>query len=259
MAALWRILLNLPFIKPLLRLLVGVIAVPVFRWFLRRVVRLNDLNEELEKDLEQWFRASLLLLVATANMEDALFGWVPLELDGKHAWISVGLRLMLAIGVTEAMPDQALFQIIHANPPPPNLKDLGFFKRWGTWIFWMGKAFICKHLDRSSQVLAILAALFPGVVGWSCYGVAISQYLLIGLVTSRKRAVDVLQTYDEQVRQRREWLVEKLHIPEDQAPSEFMDDWFPVEAVPNSAAPSEYNSDIAFALAQGRQAQERTR
>ena len=95
-------------------------AIPLFRLLLRRVVRLQELDQELEKDLEQWFRGSLLLLVATANMEQMLFGWLEdvsrLNLQEEHAWIAVGFRLLLAIGVIESMPDQSLFAIIHPGP-----------------------------------------------------------------------------------------------------------------------------------------------
>jgi hypothetical protein len=59
-------------LRPLIRLLVGFIAIPLFRLFLRRVVHMQRLDTELTKDLEQWIRGSLLLLFATANVEYAL-------------------------------------------------------------------------------------------------------------------------------------------------------------------------------------------
>ncbi len=55
-------------LRPLIRLLVGFIAIPLFRMFLRRVVHMRRLDTELTKDLEQWVRGSLLLLIATAKL-----------------------------------------------------------------------------------------------------------------------------------------------------------------------------------------------
>ena len=45
-----------PLLKPIVRLFLGLIAIPIFRLFVRRVVRVEDLDDELEKDLELWFR-----------------------------------------------------------------------------------------------------------------------------------------------------------------------------------------------------------
>lgn len=210
-----------PLLKPCTRFLVGVIAIPLFRLFVRRVVRLQELDKELEKDLEQWFRGSLLLLVASANMEHLLFDWVPLDLDDRHAWVAVAFRLLLAIGVIEGMPDQALFSVIHPGPKP--LK----FDRRQAW-FGLGdqvkpylRGMACQHLNRSSPVLAIMTAIFGGnpavegeyvhwAVGWACYGLAITQYLVIGLVTSRDKAIDALAEFDRQVARRREELIEEF-------------------------------------------------
>lgn len=232
MGAILRMLIHLPFMKPLMRFLLGVIAIPLFRWFLRYVVRLRDLDEELEKDLEQWFKGSLMLLVATASMEAYLFSWLPSHADDtdliKHPFLLAG-RLMLAVGVTELMPDQALFTIIHANPPPPtHIREKGW-KAWRKKLMWMAKGALCKHLDRSSQVFAIMTAIFPGVVGWICYGLAIVQYLIIGLVTSRDKALDVLGEFEKQVQLQREWLIDELSLQKKKKPSELADDWYPVE------------------------------
>ncbi|MDB5388856.1 MAG: hypothetical protein JWM11_4502, partial [Planctomycetaceae bacterium] len=41
MGWLLRNLSNLPFMKPMMRFLLGAIAIPLFRWFLRYVVRLR--------------------------------------------------------------------------------------------------------------------------------------------------------------------------------------------------------------------------
>lgn len=278
--------MNLPLFKsilrPITRILVGVIAIPIFRFIMRRVFRLQDLDPELEKDLEQWFRGALLLLAATANMEHLLFGWVDrLDWMDRMDWLTMGLRLMLAIGVIEAMPDQELFAVIH--PGPPKLKPgrsmlkEAWQKKWA-----LIKGFVCQHLNRSSPVLAMMAAIVGAqllplsdidrsklaqvetinsaivqpvgtimpaqwaihgimhnqnlrnaqlnlseiahisgefqkrrerwMVGWCCYLLAITQYLIIGLVTSRDRALDVLSEFDRAVAERREQLVEEFEL-----------------------------------------------
>ena len=56
-------------LRPLVRLTVGLIAIPLFRLFARRVLRWDRLDSELTKDIEQWVRGALLLLLATANCE----------------------------------------------------------------------------------------------------------------------------------------------------------------------------------------------
>lgn len=210
-----------PVLRPLTRIMVGLIAIPLFRLFMRRIIRVQDLDEELEKDLEQWFRGSVMLLVATANMEQVLFGWVPFDLETKYAWLSVGLRLMLAIGVIEAMPDQELFSIIHPGPPKPKWPRKGhFWTDLKVQFKPMCKGLLCQHLNRSSPVLAIMSAIFGGAdpihytVGWVCYFMAISQYLIIGLVTSRDKALNVLAEFDRQVAIRRRELIEEFDIEE---------------------------------------------
>jgi hypothetical protein len=219
-----------PLLKPLTRLLIGALAVPLFRLLLRRVIRLQDLDKELEKDLEQWFRASLLLLAATANMEHLLFSWMPelmpFGLGDRHDWMSLAFRLLLAIGVIEAMPDQALFSVIHPGPPPLRLRRRrpwwGLREQTKPLLIGLG----CQHLNRSSPVLAIMAAIFGGnpadpsnadlcVVGWVCYALAIAQYLVIGLVTSKDKAVDVLAEFDRQVAMRRDELVQEFGTEEE--------------------------------------------
>lgn len=225
-----------PILRPLMRLMVGMLAIPVFRLFLKRVVRLQELDQELEKDLEQWFRASLVLLASTANMESSLFGWV----DDLIVWfqsgnldavagplsagagdpgstlnnpVLLGFRILLAIGVIAAMPDQELFAVIHPGPPKltwSRKRPLGLQIREQLWPFCRGV--LCQHLSRSSPVFAILAAIFQGTVGWICYTVAIIQYLIIGLVTSRDKALDVLSEFDRQVAIRRRELVEEFEL-----------------------------------------------
>ncbi len=222
----------------------------------------------MEKDLEQWFRGSLLLLAATANMEHLLFGWAM-----NWDWFTIGLRLLLAIGVVEAMPDQELFAVIH--PGPPKLKPgKTILKQVWERKWEIAKGSICQHLNRSSPVLAIMAAIFGAqvgaeyfaaeeaklavkieanlidsmrvtddegratakvrateqakaqiqiqqerawekfTVGWVCYIMAITQYLIMGLVTTRDRAMDVLSEFDRAVAQRRRELVEEFQIDE---------------------------------------------
>ena len=51
-------------------------------------------------------------------------------------------------------------------------------------------------------------------VGWICYLMAIVQYLIIGLVTSRDRAVDVLTEFDRAVARRRKELIEEFSLDE---------------------------------------------
>src|SRR5258708_26100981 len=139
-------------LRPLIRLLVGFIAIPLFRVFLRRVVHMQRLDTELTKDLEQWVRGSLLLLVATANVESWMFDeyvdvWIK-----EYVWLSLGLRLLLAVGVIETMPDQALFSIIHPGPA-----GLLLPKGWGLKAvrqqFWpLCQGIFFPHLDRSSSL-----------------------------------------------------------------------------------------------------------
>jgi hypothetical protein len=196
--------------RPITRLVVGLIAIPIFRLFLRKCLRVHEIDKELEKDLEQWFRGSLLLLVASANMEDALFGWVPLDLRQNEAWIGVALRLLLAIGVIEAMPDQDLFGLIHANPPRIHWKT-PFVELRQKWLPLL-RFLVCKHLNRTSPVLVILTAIFEGAVGWTCYTLAIVQYLIIGLVTSRDKALDFLSEFDKKVATRREEIIREFDL-----------------------------------------------
>jgi hypothetical protein len=213
-------LLRVPILRPLVRVLVGVIALRVFRWFLRHVLRLQNLNAELEKDLEQWFRCSLVLLVSTRFMEAEFFFWfdqlvtdVLKQDSGSFDPVVTGFRILLAIGVIEAMPDQELFAIVHPGPP-----KLQYTRKRGIWEQLREQArpylkgLLCQHLNRSSPVFAILAAVFPGGTGVFCYSVAIAQYLIIGLVTSRDLALDVLGEFDRQVAIRRREIIDEFEI-----------------------------------------------
>ena len=62
--------------------------------------------------------------------------------------------------------------------------------------------------------------IFTGWVGWVCYGMAVLQYLIIGLVTSRDRAIDVLLLFDEQMAARRRELVRQFGVISEFARSE---------------------------------------
>lgn len=208
----WKLLALL--LKPLVRIVLGVVAVPLSKLFLHRVVRLQELDQELERDLTLWIRGSFLLLIATANMEGTFFKWVPIEWRDEHVFI-IGMRLMLAIGVIEGMPDQALFAIIHPGPPKFNMQWRAPWQSFKAYLPSFFKGLVCQHLNRSSPVLAILTVFFAGTTGWVCYGLAITNYLIIGLVSSRDRAIDVLRKFDKAVAERRHDLEEELHtLPE---------------------------------------------
>ncbi len=300
--------MNLPLFKsilrPVTRVLVGIIAIPVFRFIMRRVFRLQDLDDELEKDLEQWFRGALLLLAASANMEHLLFGWMDrLDWMDRMDWLTMGLRLMLAIGVIEAMPDQELFAVIH--PGPPKIKPgRSFFREFWRLKWKFAKGVVCQHLNRLSPVLAMMCAIVGAelpdlvkaqqtvvqnvaildwtiagqvsavspvqrlmattllaeqgpeiaemaegyrnyrrhwerwMVGWVCYLLAITQYLIIGLVTSRDRAMDVLSEFDRAVAQRRQELIDEFQLGNATSSQEAA-----ASALPQTTAASTDNSD----------------
>lgn len=199
-----------PLLKPIIRLFLGFVAIPIFRLFVRRVVKVQEIDEELEKDLEQWFRGALLLLIATKNMEETIFGWVRQEtLDSV---LFMAGRLLLAIGVVEGMPDQSLFALIHPGPQPPKIQKGRILWSLIAYIPKLLKGLVCQHLNRSSPVFAILAVFYEGQIGWVCYGLALAQYLLIGLVTSKDKAMNVLQKFDEAVELQRHQLEAELDL-----------------------------------------------
>jgi hypothetical protein len=211
------------FTRPLARVIIRVAALPALRFCFHHVRALERLNDELEKDLAEWIRGSLLLLLVTANMEVLL--WHPLipfpDLIDAHKWFGVGLRIMLAIAVVQMMPDQELFTIIHPGPRipcfPPGTSLGGKIRLCANplclGMFW-------QHLSRSSPVFAILAVIFTGWIGWLCYTMAVIQYLIIGLVTSRDRAIDVLMLFDVQMAARRHELVRQVRVLSDFARDE---------------------------------------
>lgn len=201
-------------LKPIVRLILSVVAVPLSKLFLHRVVRVKEMDAELERDLTLWIRGSLILLVATANMEHTFFKWVPLKLQEEEIFV-LAMRLMLAIGVIEGMPDQALFAIIHPGPPKPQINWKTPLKSIRAYLPKMFKGIVCQHLNRSSPVLAILTVIFTGTTGWICYGLAITNYLIIGLVSSRDKAIDVLRQFDQQVALKRQEIQEELEETQD--------------------------------------------
>ena len=201
--------------RPLTRLIVSLAAVARAPFPFRHVSTLERLDDELEKDLAEWFRGSFLLLLCTANIEVVLWhNVIPFpELLDKHGWLGVGLRIMLAIAVVQMMPDQELFTVIHPGPRLPRFKP--GCPRWRQIArAWkpLTIGFVCQHLGRSSPVFAILAVIFTGTIGWVCYGLAIVQYLIIGLATSRARAINVLLLFDEQVAARRRELIRQFGV-----------------------------------------------
>ena len=264
MWSLFRLLMDVsllkPIVQPITRLIVGSVAVPLFRLFTKRVFKFGTLDDELEKDLEQWFRGALILLLATQNIETAIFPWVepvihsrftqsaPLDpsvnksvdqttaahsgssenvpnasvapaesiLEVGHSdygLILLGLRVMLAIGVIQMMPDQELFALMHSRPP-----KLDFDQKQKYWPqikanagpFFKGH--LCLHLNKSSPVFAILAAIAPGMPGWLCYGMALIQYLIIGLMTTQDKALDALGLLDQQAERRRNEVIHEFDL-----------------------------------------------
>ena len=204
-----------PIARPLTRLIISLVTLPALRFVFRHVSTLERLDDELEKDLAEWFRGAFLLFLVTANVEVLLWhNVIPFpELLDKHGWVGVGLRLMLAVAVVQLMPDQELFTVIHPGPRLPRLHH--GTSRWEQFAkCWkhLCVEFLCQHLSRSSPVLAMLAVIFTGPVGWICYGLAIFQYLIIGLMTSRATAVNVLLVFDEQVAARRRELMRQLGV-----------------------------------------------
>jgi ferredoxin len=208
-------------------------------------------------------------------MEHLLFGWMQkVDWLDRADWLTMGLRLMLAISVIEAMPDQELFAVLHPGPPKMEKGSNVLVQLWTKkWKFLKG--FACRHLNRSSPVLAMMCAIIGSqlpsmqqyendmyrqksiaawaycqqcssscpvqsaitidaiqimlpelkkeadllvrqrerwLVGWVCYLMAITQYLIIGLVTSRDRALDVLSEFDRAVAKRRNELIEEFKL-----------------------------------------------
>ena len=205
-----------PIIKTLTRILVGLIAIPLFRLVVHKSGRIAKLEAELEKDLEEWFRAALVLLVATANMEHLIFGWVPFDLLGDGRWVGAFFRLLLVVGVIELMPDQALFSVLHSGQLNLPIGKRLFHNLWNNRTDWI-KKIGAVHLNRSSPVFAMMSAIFggepdaPGTsIGWICYVLAIVQYLIIALITSVDKAGELLEKYDKAIGEQRKDLVDEF-------------------------------------------------
>ncbi|REJ92852.1 MAG: DNA topoisomerase I [Planctomycetota bacterium] len=209
-----------PIVRPLTRYTVRTVAVPGYRFLRRRVPYLvpQDHDRELEKDIEEWFRGSLLLLTATKNFELWIGSLLAIRFDyaiSEQNWILFAGRLLLAIAVIEAMPDQELFSLIHPGPPKFEYdREQGLWPSLKKYVRPLVRGLLCQHLNRSSPVFAIIAVILGGTVGWVCYGMAVLQYLIIGLVTSRDRAKDVLARFDEEVAERRKELIDEFQLEE---------------------------------------------
>lgn len=207
-----------PVLRPATRFIIGFIAIPLLRLVRTKVVHTKEWDEEFEKDIEQWFRASALLFFATKNVELAIGGWLDpkFNISLDHWYVAAG-RLLLAIGVIEAMPDQELFAIVHPGPPKPTWdRSKGIRENVSSQAWPIFRGVVAVYLKRSSPVLAIMAAIIGGTPGWVCFCMALVQYLVIGLVTSRDKAIDVLSEFDKQVAIRRKRLVEEFQIDETQ-------------------------------------------
>ena len=197
LAGLFSQFLYKPILGPLIRLFCGLIAIPLFRFLLRRILRIQTTDAELERDLEHWFRAAILLLAATANLEDFLFGWTQWH-QNTEPWLTMLLRLILAIGVIETMPDEDLFALVHPGLPKIPLNRRTLHNAWAARRpILLG--LLVLHLKRSSPVLIIMCVIFGGPagttefrVGWACYTLALLQYLIIALSTDRTQAAALL-------------------------------------------------------------------
>lgn len=219
----WLSQLLSPILKPTARLIVGLVAVPILRYVRTRFRPNQDWDEEFERDLEQWTRASLVLLLATKNVEGYLSLWFSekrIEIDLDSNWYFAAGRLLLAIGVIESMPDQQLFSIIHPGPKKLRwIPRVGLVENIRQQAGPLARGLLCMHLSRSSPVFAILAVIFSGRSGWIFFLIAITQYLIIGLVTSRDKAVDALSRFDREIAQRREALIEEFKLNSNERPS----------------------------------------
>ncbi len=203
-----------PVLRPVIRLGCGLVAIPLFRFVMRRILRVQVHDSEMERDLERWFRGGLLLLAATANMEGLLFDWIPWWQTKDSGWQTLLLRLLLAVGVIESMPDEDIFSILHRGPPKLKLTSReGLREAWQRkWEVVRGVGVI--HLRRSSPVFAIMAVVIGDpvkeperTVGWWCYAMALAQYLIIALITQRDKFQGLLDAFDRQATVLREQIL----------------------------------------------------
>lgn len=201
-AGIFQNLVFKPVLRPVFRILTGLIAIPIFRFVMRYCFGNRTLSPEMQRDIELWFRGAVVLLAATANLEDFLFGWLPWH-KSEDPWLTMFLRLLLAIGVIESMPDQEIFGILHRGPPAVKLTS-----RRGWRELWRRRREFLRglgvlHLKRSSPVFVIMTVIFGGaagsrecLVGWVCYAIAIVQYLIIGVTTESDRIAGLLKEFD---------------------------------------------------------------
>ena len=218
-AGIFNNLIFKPVLRPVLRILTGLIAIPIFRFFMRHCLGKKTLSKEMQRDVEMWFRGAVLLLAATANLEDFLFGWLPWH-KSEDPWFTMLLRLLLAIGVVESMPDQEIFAVIHRGPPKIKLTTLrGWKELWRRRREFL-RGIGVLHLKRSSPVFVIMTVIFGGtagtrdfVIGWVFYGLAIVQYLIIGLATESDRLTGLLEQFDRSAEAIRDELQSKDNPP----------------------------------------------
>ena len=205
-----------PLARPLTRFIVSLAAVPALQFIFRHVSSLERLDDEVEKDLAEWFRGSFLLMLVTANVEAALWhNVIPLPRPVGQARLAGPWTADHAGDRRRAI--DARSGTLHDHPPGPATSPIqtgplgAGGKSSPCWKpFTIG--FLCQHLSRSSPVFAILAVIFTGKVGWVCYALACVQYLVIGLATSRARAINVLLLFDEQMAVRRRELMRQFGV-----------------------------------------------
>ena len=73
-----------PVLRPILRLISGLVAIPLFRFLLKRIFKVKANDAEMERDLEMWFRGAVLLLAATKNFEDFVYVSQLLQAEGMR-------------------------------------------------------------------------------------------------------------------------------------------------------------------------------
>ena len=70
-------------------------------------------------------------------------------------WQTLALRLLLAVGVIESMPDEDIFSVVHRGPPKLKLTSLaGLREAWARKVEVL-KGIGVLHLRRSSPVFLI--------------------------------------------------------------------------------------------------------
>lgn len=218
-SGIFRNLVFKPVLRPIFRILTGLLAIPLFRFVARHCFRQKTLSKEMQRDLELWFRGAVILLAATANLEDFLFGWLPWH-KSEDPWLTMLLRLLLAVGVIENMPDQELFGILHRGPPKVKLTSRSGWKEvWRRRREILGGVGVL-HLKRSSPVFVIMTVIFGGapgtrefMIGWVFYSLAVVQYLIIGLITESDRLPGLLKQFDESADAIRKEILTKENSP----------------------------------------------